>query len=59
MSVMGVQKKVWMGVGGWGEFCRSLFWIFGIFFIFQSPLVASKIMEIGYYVTGELVFMPI
>ena len=32
MSVMGFQKKVWMGwVGGWGELYPSLFWIFGTF----------------------------
>ena len=30
MSVMGFQKKVWMGggVGAWGEVYPSLFWIF-------------------------------
>ena len=32
MSVMGFhKKKVWMGVGGWGELYPSFFWIFGIF----------------------------
>ena len=36
MSVMDFQKKVWMGVGGWGELYPSLFWIFGIFLV--SPL---------------------
>ena len=30
MSVMGFQKKVWMGGGGgWGDLHPSLFWIFG------------------------------
>ena len=28
MSVMGFQKKVWMGGGGLGELYPSLFWIF-------------------------------
>ena len=31
MSVMGFQKKVWMGVGGWGELYPSFFLIFLIF----------------------------
>ena len=39
MSVMGFQKKVWMG--GWGELYPSFFWIFGIFLTLQSPLVCS------------------
>ena len=30
MSVMGFQKKVWMGVGGWGEFYPRFFWDFWI-----------------------------
>ena len=30
MSVIGFQKKVWMGVGGWNELYPCLFWIFGI-----------------------------
>ena len=34
MSVMGFQKKVWMG-GGWGELYPSLFSIFGIFLTLQ------------------------
>ena len=33
-----VSKKVWMGVGGWGELCPSLFWIFGIVLTLQRPL---------------------
>ena len=36
MSVMGFQKKVWMG-GGWGEVYPSFFWIFGICLTLQSP----------------------
>ena len=33
MSVMGFhKKKLWMGVGGWGEL-----WSFGIFLTLQSP----------------------
>ena len=35
----GFPKKVWMGVGGWGELYPSLFWIFRIFLTLQSPLV--------------------
>ena len=31
MSVIGFQKKVWMGVGGWGELYPIVFWIFRIF----------------------------
>ena len=31
MSVIGFQKKIWMGLGGWGELHPSLFWIFGFF----------------------------
>ena len=31
MSVIGFQKKFRWGVGGWGEFYPSFFWIFGIF----------------------------
>ena len=27
----GFKKKVWIGVGGWGELYPILFWIFGIF----------------------------
>ena len=34
MSVMGFQKKVWMGVGGWGEFYP----IFLELFYFARPL---------------------
>ena len=36
MSVMGFQKKVWMGEGGWDELYPSLFWIFGICLTLQS-----------------------
>ena len=32
MSVMGFQKKVWMGVGWWGELYPSFFWGFLEFF---------------------------
>ena len=35
MSVMGFQKKVWMWVGGRGEFYSSLFWL--VFLTLQSP----------------------
>ena len=38
MSVMGFQKKVWTGVGGWCELYRSLFRIFGIVLTLQSSL---------------------
>ena len=31
-SVMGFQKKVWMGDGGWGELYPSFYLIFWIFF---------------------------
>ena len=37
MSVMGFHKKVWMGVGGWGELYPNLFWIFGNFLTLQRP----------------------
>ena len=41
MSVMGFQKKIWIGgvdvVGGWGELYPVLFWIFGICLTRQSP----------------------
>ena len=39
MSVIVFQKKVWMGVGGSGEFYPSLFWIFGICLTLPSPLL--------------------
>ena len=37
VSVMGFQKKVCMGVSGWGELYPILFWIFVIFLTLQSP----------------------
>ena len=40
MSVMGVQKKVWMGVGGWGELYPSFF---GILLTLQSPLSSKGV----------------
>ena len=42
MSVMGFQKKISMGVGGWGEFNPSFVWIFGICLALQSPLGLSS-----------------
>ena len=40
MSVMGFQKKVWMGGGGgWGDLHPSLFWIF---VNFAKPLLADE-----------------
>ena len=41
MSVMGFQKKVWMGVGGWGELYPSFFWIFIKKIIFAKLLSKS------------------
>ena len=38
MSVMGFQKKVWMGVGGWGELYPSFCCGFMEFFNFAKPL---------------------
>ena len=37
MSVMGLKKKDWMGVGGSGELYPNLFWIFGFVYSLQSP----------------------
>ena len=37
MSVMGFQKKVWMGVGGWGDFYPSFLYVWN-FFNFAKPL---------------------
>ena len=36
MSVMGFKKKVWTGVGGWGELYAS-FCLFGFLLTLQSP----------------------
>ena len=41
MLVMGFQKKVWMGVGGWGEFYPSFFLDFWNCLTLQSPLAMS------------------
>ena len=41
ISVMGFQKKVWMGVGGWGEFYPSLFFIFLFFLTLHRPLLQN------------------
>ena len=38
MSMIGFQKKVWMGVGGWGELYSSLFWILDFYKTLHSPL---------------------
>ena len=38
MSVMGFQKKVWMGVGVWGELYPWFFLVFGIVLTLQNPL---------------------
>ena len=43
MSMMvSKKKKLWMGVGGWGELYPSFFWIFLIFLTLQSPLVLTE-----------------
>ena len=36
MSVMGLKKKVWMGVGGWGGL-YPIFFIFGICYLYKAP----------------------
>ena len=41
MSVIGFQKKVWMGVGGWGELHPIFFLDFWNFFNFAKPLKRS------------------
>ena len=38
MSVMGFPKKVWMGVGGWGELYPRFFLDFLKNFNFAKPL---------------------
>ena len=53
MSVMGFQKKVWMGVGGWVELYPNLFWIFGFFLTLQSP-----ILTLSRFTLRLLVFSP-
>ena len=43
MSVMGFQKKCWMGVCGWGELYPSFFLNFWNFFNFAKPLSLDTI----------------
>ena len=49
MSVMGFQKKVWMWggwVSGWGELYPSLFWIFGIWNLFNFPKPLTVLLSV-------------
>ena len=44
ISAMGFQKKkIWMGVGGWGELYPILFGIFGIFLTLQIPYMCPPL----------------
>ena len=49
MSVMGFQKKVWMGLGGWGELYRIFVCGFLDFFNFEKPLRQTYYTKIQVY----------
>ena len=40
------NKKVWMGVGGWGEHYPRLFWIFGIILTLQILLASTALHSV-------------